>query len=48
MRERSEEQHFEYDRESDMLDVYFGPKRRAWTIELTDNITIRIASSWAG
>ena len=41
MREPGEEQ-FEYDRESDVLDVYFGPRRPAWTIELTDNITISI------
>jgi hypothetical protein len=33
---------FEYDREGDVLDLYFGEKRRAWTIELTENITIGI------
>jgi hypothetical protein len=33
---------FEYDREGDVLDVYFGDKRRAWTIELTENITVGI------
>lgn len=33
---------FDYDREADVLDVYFGDKRRAWTIELTENITIGI------
>ena len=33
---------FDYDRDSDVLDVYFGDKRRAWTIELTENITISI------
>ncbi len=36
------EEQYEYDRETDMLDVYFGEKRPAWTIELTDNITISI------
>jgi uncharacterized protein YuzE len=39
--EESAEQ-LDYDRESDVLDVYFGDKRRAWTIELTENITIGI------
>ena len=33
---------FDYDRESDVLDVYLGDKRRAWTIELTENIMIGI------
>jgi hypothetical protein len=33
---------FEYDREGDVLEVYFGDKRRAWTIELTENITVGI------
>jgi len=33
---------FDYDREGDVLDVYFGDKRRAWTIELTENITVGI------
>ena len=33
---------FDYDRDSDVLDVYFGDKRRAWTIELTENITVGI------
>ncbi len=32
----------EYDQESDVLDVYFGEKRPAWTIELTDNINLSI------
>jgi len=41
MSDRIEEQ-YEYDRETDMLDVYFGEKRPAWTIELTANITISI------
>jgi len=31
-----------YDPESDVLEVHFGEKRPAWTIELTDNITISI------
>lgn len=35
-------QSFDYDRESDVLEVYFGDKRRAWTIELTENITLGI------
>jgi hypothetical protein len=38
----SSAERFDYDRESDVLDVYFGDKRRAWTIELTENITIGI------
>ena len=33
---------YEYDPEGDVLDVYFGEKRKAWTIELTDNISISI------
>jgi uncharacterized protein YuzE len=33
---------WEYDADSDVLDVYFGEKRPAWTIELTDNINISI------
>jgi hypothetical protein len=33
---------FDYDREGDVLDVYFGDKRQAWTIELTENITVGI------
>ncbi|MBU4225344.1 MAG: DUF2283 domain-containing protein [Chloroflexi bacterium] len=33
---------YEYDETGDVLDVYFGEKRAAWTIELTDNITISI------
>ena len=33
---------FDYDRESDVLDVYFEGRRSAWTIELTENITIAI------
>lgn len=36
------ETHWEYDAEADVLDVYFGEKRPAWTIELTDNINISI------
>jgi hypothetical protein len=32
----------DYDRESDVLEVYFGDRRRAWTIELTENITISL------
>lgn len=33
---------YDYDRESDVLEVYFDGCRRAWTIELTDNITLSI------
>ena len=33
---------YEYDPEGDVLEVYFGEKRKAWTIELTDNISISI------
>lgn len=33
---------FEYDAESDVLDVYFTDRRPAWTIELTDNMLIAI------
>jgi len=32
----------DYDREGDVLDIYFGDKRRVWTIELTENITVGI------
>ena len=41
MSERPNER-YEYDEESDMLDVYFGEKRPAWTIELTDNIILSV------
>jgi hypothetical protein len=33
---------YEYDPESDVLDVFFGPKRPAWTIELTGNVMLSI------
>jgi len=33
---------YEYDKEGDVLDVYFGKKRPAWTIELTPNIMISV------
>ena len=33
---------YEYDKEGDVLDVYFGAKRPAWTIELTPNIMISV------
>lgn len=33
---------FEYDEESDVLEVFFGTRRRSWTIELTPNIMISI------
>lgn len=35
----------EYDEEADVLDVYFGERRPAWTIELTPNILISIDRS---
>jgi len=41
MRQKASE-HYAYDSESDVLDVYFGEKRPAWTIELTDNILISV------
>jgi len=34
--------HYTYDPESDVLEVYFGAKRPAWTIELTGNIMLSI------
>lgn len=33
---------YEYDAEADVLDIFFGETRRAWTIELTDNIILGI------
>ncbi len=33
---------YEYDEQGDVLDVYFGEKRPAWTIELTGNIMVSI------
>ncbi len=33
---------YQYDPEGDVLEVYFGEKRKAWAIELTDNILISI------
>lgn len=33
---------YEYDEEGDVLDVYFGEKEKAWTIELTEHIMISI------
>jgi hypothetical protein len=41
MTQQSTEQ-YEYDEVSDLLDVYFGEKRPAWTIELTDHIMLSI------
>lgn len=35
-------EYYEYDAEGDVLDVYFGEKRPAWTIELTPNILLSI------
>ncbi|NJL28682.1 MAG: DUF2283 domain-containing protein [Thermoanaerobaculia bacterium] len=35
-------QPFEYDAESDVLDVYFSDPRPTWTIELTENIIVAI------
>lgn len=36
------EYNYEYDEVGDVLEVYFTPKRPAWTIELTPNILISI------
>ena len=36
------QEHYEYDRESDLLDVYFEEKRAAWTIELTEHILLSL------
>ena len=33
---------YEYDEAGDVLEVYFGERRAAWTIELTPNIMISI------
>jgi hypothetical protein len=33
---------YQYDPEGDVLEVYFGEQQKAWTIELTDNISISI------
>lgn len=33
---------YEYDPAGDVLEVYFGERQKAWTIELTDNISISI------
>jgi hypothetical protein len=35
-------ENYSYDPESDVLEVYFGAKRPAWTIELTGNIMLSI------
>ena len=35
-------EHYEYDEESDVLDVYFSERRAVWTIELTPNIMVSI------
>ena len=35
----------EYDEEADVLDVYFGERRPAWTIELTPNILMSVDRS---
>jgi hypothetical protein len=36
------EEWYDYDKEGDVLDVYFGERRAAWMIELTPNIMISI------
>ena len=36
------EMKFDYDKISDVLDIYFDEKRPAWTIELTPNIMLSI------
>jgi len=33
---------YQYDAESDVLEVYFGEKRAAWTIELTEHIMLSV------
>ena len=33
---------YEYDEESDVLEIYFDERRPAWTIELTPNIMVSI------
>ena len=33
---------YEYDKTGDVLEVYFGENRRAWTIELSENVMISI------
>lgn len=33
---------YKYDEIGDVLNIYFGENRRAWTIELTDNIMISV------
>lgn len=33
---------WQYDKEGDVLDVYFAPNHPVWTIELTDNIMLSI------
>ena len=33
---------YDYDAEADVLEVDFGPRRPAWTVELTDNILLSI------
>ncbi|MCW5849273.1 MAG: DUF2283 domain-containing protein [Anaerolineae bacterium] len=33
---------YDYDTEADVLEVDFGPRRPAWTVELTDNILLSI------
>ncbi|MFN8458561.1 MAG: hypothetical protein U0401_28560 [Anaerolineae bacterium] len=38
IRATNDMERYEYDEQGDVLDVYFGPKRPAWTIELTDHI----------
>lgn len=35
-------EYYEYDKASDLLDVYFVEKRAAWTIELTDHILLSL------
>jgi len=34
--------HYEYDEIGDVLDIYLSENKRAWTIELTENIMISI------
>jgi hypothetical protein len=36
------DERYDYDEESDMLDVYFEEKRPVWTVELTENIILSV------
>ncbi len=40
--EKTQAEWYEYDEVGDVLDVYFGEKRPAWTIEITSNILLSV------